>query len=94
MSLKEKLQARGVTRRTVELAVSNTEKVLATVILNASKNVTNAQAMKGNASALAEDLKVLTAALEEFVEEDKAATRKPRAMKEASTESSDAKVEG
>ena len=80
MSLKSALEARGVTTRTLELAVSNTEKVLATVILNASKNLTNAQAMKGNASALAGDLEVLRSALAEFNEAEKV-TRKPRANK-------------
>ena len=86
MSLKESLSGRGVTKRTVEVALANTEKVFATVIMNASKNVTNAQAMKGNTSVLAEDLKVMKAILEEFNDEqEKPARGRPRIEKEAST---------
>lgn len=76
MSLKEAMEGRGINRGIVDRAIENTEKVLATVVMNASKNVTGAQAMKGNASNIAEDLKVLKALQEEFVKADKAVTTK------------------
>lgn len=81
MSLKQALEARGINRKNLEIAIANTEKVLATVILNASKNVTNAQAMKGNTSVLSADLEVLKAVLDEFIEADKTAAKKPRTVK-------------
>ena len=59
---------RGLTSAVLEKAIDNTERVLATVISNSSKNVTNAQAMKGNASALAQDLRTLMDVRQEFLE--------------------------
>lgn len=72
MSLKQKLTDRGVTSVVVDKAVENTEKVLATVVMNASKNTTGAQAMKGNASSLAADLEVLYGIQKEYAEAEKA----------------------
>lgn len=77
MSVKDRLVERGLTRDRLQIAVDNTEKVLAQVILNASKNVTNAQAMKGNTSALAADLEVMLGLLGQF-EKPETKTRKPR----------------
>lgn len=68
MSLKQKLTDRGVTTVVVNKAVENTEKVLATVVMNASKNVTGAQAMKGNASSLAADLEILYRIQKEYAD--------------------------
>ena len=66
MNIATRLAERGIDEAKLRLAIVNTEKVLATVILNSSKNVTNAQAMKGNASDLAGDLKVLEEILEDM----------------------------
>jgi len=63
---------RGVTSIVVDKAVENIEKVLATVVMNASKNTTGAQAMKGNASSLAADLEVLYRIQKEYAEAEKA----------------------
>lgn len=94
MSLKEKLEERGLTLATVEKAIFNTEKVLANVINNASKNTTGAQAMRSNTSNFANDLKVMYDLRDEFVAEAeaqakadeaavKAAQRKPKIEKPA-----------
>ena len=72
MSLKQKMTERGVTSIVVDKAVENIEKVLATVVMNASKNTTGAQAMKGNASSLAADLEVLYRIQKEYAEAEKA----------------------
>jgi len=48
-----------VTMDTLKRAILNTNQVLRTVIQNASKNTSNAQAMKGNASALLSDLSAM-----------------------------------
>jgi len=77
MSLKAALEVRGVSRATIDKAVENTEKVLAQVIVNASKNTTNAQAMRSNSSSLKADLDVLYGVQADFVKADKAVkTRK------------------
>lgn len=91
MSLKERLAERAITKRVVDLAVVNTEKVLATVILNASKNVTNAQAMKGNTSALAADLETMYALQKEFDTEEKKPRGRPK-KEEAPVEDLEAKI--
>lgn len=66
MKLTNTLVSRGLTALKIDQAVENTEKVLFQVINNAGKNVTNAQAMKGNASTLAADLDVLYGFQKEF----------------------------
>lgn len=73
----DRLRERGVTERTLDIAIANTERVLAVVIQNASKNVTNAQAMKGNTSQLADDLKTMYAIRNNFGS-DSQEEKKPR----------------
>lgn len=94
MSLKQKLTDRGVTSTVVDKAVENTEKVLATVVMNASKNTTGAQAMKGNASSLAADLEILYGIQKEFADAEEknlkaAATRARKIEKPKEEEASD-----
>jgi hypothetical protein len=77
----DRLIERGVTLRTLDIAIANTERVLAVVIQNASKNVTNAQAMKGNTSQLAADLQTMYAIRNEFgseVQEEKKPRGRPK----------------
>ena len=78
MSLKKALAYRGLKPHQVYAAVTNTEKVMATVISNASKNTTGAQAMKGNLSTLAADLKVLYELKDEFVKADAEAAKQSK----------------
>jgi septal ring factor EnvC (AmiA/AmiB activator) len=59
--MRSKVKTGVVDIGTLERAIDNTHKVLKTVIQNASKNITNAQAMKGNTSALVADLNAMEA---------------------------------
>jgi len=66
MALTDNLKGRGITVAMLNRAIDNTEKVLAIVISNSAKNVTNAQAMKGNISTIANDLETLYKSREEL----------------------------
>lgn len=93
MSLKQKLEARNVTKRHVDLAVDNMEKVLAQTVNNASKNTTGAQAMKGNVSTFAADLEVLYGIQKEYADAEEknlkaAATRARKIEKPKEEEAS------
>lgn len=66
--MRTKVQTGIVTMNVLERAIDNTNQVLRTVIQNASKNVTNAQAMKGNTSSLVADLEALHALQADMVE--------------------------
>lgn len=80
-TLKTNLEGRGLQRGHVKRAIEFTEKVIAQVVNNASKNTTGAQAMKGNLSTLTRDLEVLYDLEKEFAADEKAAApkRKPAA---------------
>lgn len=87
MSLKDKLEARGMQRFQVEKAREHVEQVLAQVVNNASKNRTGAQAMRGNISDLAADLKVLDALMEDYEAEDAAAAAEAEKLAKAAAKS-------
>lgn len=77
----ENLTYRGLTLVHVNKAIKYTEEVLNGVIMNASRNTTGAQAMKGNLMQLAADLEVLYALRESAEEKAPARKRKPTAEK-------------
>ena len=77
----DKLLYRGLTVGHVDKAIKYTEEVLNGVIMNASRNTTGAQAMKGNLMQLAADLEVLYAIRASYKEEKPAPKRKPAAEK-------------
>lgn len=65
-----KLGKQVVAEKKLELAITHSEEVLARVIDNISKNLTGAQAMKGNADLLVSDIIALKALRKNLVEDD------------------------
>lgn len=65
--MRTKIRTGMINREFVERAITNVEAVLRQVVQNCAKNVSNAQAMKGNASALYEDLVALHVILDDLV---------------------------
>jgi len=89
--MRTKVKTGIVTLETVNRAIENVNVVIRTVIQNASKNVTNAQAMKGNTSELVADLETLYALRDDIMEAAEE-VEKEKAKAEAAAKRAEAKL--